>query len=147
MTDHTQHGWEDKTPDQQQDFVSTPNLARTDKDLIIKDFYTFNNIEFNNKKGQKVGYTKVFTTYTALTTDYYLGCVQTSTMTLQLPPITIVGKGKKYTIKDESGTAATNIITVNGYNSELFDGASSTQISTNYGSITVISSDSYWNLI
>ena len=41
--------------------------------------------------------------------------------------------GNQYTIKDESGAAATNNITIQGVSSQTIDGASTKVISTNYG--------------
>ena len=56
-------------------------------------------------------------------------------------------KGKKYTVKDESGGAAGNNITIVGASGELFDGAASSVIATNYGSRTVVARNGAWWVI
>lgn len=45
--------------------------------------------------------------------------------------------GQELILKDISGTASTNVITVDTANSELIDGAASVQINSNYGSLTL----------
>lgn len=50
----------------------------------------------------------------------------------------------KITVKDESGLASTNNITISTEGSETIDGASTYTINNNYGSITFYSSGSNW---
>ena len=76
--------------------------------------------------------------YTVISTDYYLS-VQSSggAITIRLPnaPAT----GQVYTIKDSSGAASTNNVTVTTVGGTvLIDGVTSTTILGNYGSISVI---------
>lgn len=76
--------------------------------------------------------------------DYWLGVTDTSVArTVTLP--TAVGRvGKAFVVKDESGLAGTNAITVDGSGSETVDGSSSVSISANYGSVRLMSDGSNW---
>lgn len=83
------------------------------------------------------------TPYTALATDEIIG-VDTSTLaiTVNLPQINTIGGGdnhKKYFIIDESGDAAANNITISGTGGDTINGAASTLIATNYGSVSLYS--------
>lgn len=83
-------------------------------------------------------------TYTALATDYFL-CVDTATapVTITLPTGVL---GTVYIIKDCSGDAATNPITINGTGGQLVDGSSAT-INTPYGSISLIFNGTEWSIV
>jgi len=83
-------------------------------------------------------------TYTALSTDYYL-CVDTSTnaVTITLPTGIL---GTVYIIKDCSGDAATNPITVNGTGGQMIDLSTAT-IDAPYGSIQLIFNGVEWNIV
>jgi hypothetical protein len=78
-------------------------------------------------------------------TDYYIGCNGTGII-LTLPPGVGVVAGKSYFIKDESGLAATNHITVNG-NGNLIDGNSSLTIVVNYLSLGILWTGTKWSII
>lgn len=83
-------------------------------------------------------------TYTALPTDYYL-CVDTSTnaVTITLPTGIL---GTVYIIKDCSGDAATNPITINGTGGQLVDLSAAT-INVPYGSVQLIFNGVEWNIV
>jgi hypothetical protein len=55
--------------------------------------------------------------------------------------------GRVLTIKDETGNAATNNITVDTEGAETIDGAASKTVSTNYGYISVYSDGSNWFVV
>lgn len=55
--------------------------------------------------------------------------------------------GRVITVKDESGAAGTNNITIATEGSETIDGAATSVISTNYGSVTVYSDGTNWFVI
>jgi len=76
--------------------------------------------------------------------DYIIGITDTSVARTITLPTAALASGKTYVIKDESGVAATNNITVVGAGGETFDGAANTVISTNYGGVTVYSDGSNW---
>ena len=82
-------------------------------------------------------------TYTALATDYFL-CVDTATnaVTITLPTGIL---GTVYIVKDCSGDASTNAITVNG-TGQLVDGSSAT-IDTPYGAIQFIFNGVEWSIV
>lgn len=82
--------------------------------------------------------------YTVLLTDIGFGWIiaVTSTAaarTITLPLANVVPAGFQLTIKDESGAAGTNAITIARSNTDLIDGATSVSINTNYGSRTLYS--------
>ena len=86
-----------------------------------------------------LAYTSVTTTpYVVLSTDEYLGVTTSSlAITIELPnaPAT----GRTYTIKDSTGNASTNNITVTTVGGAvLIDGATTFVMNTNYESINVI---------
>lgn len=82
-------------------------------------------------------------TYTALATDYML-CVDTATtpVTITLPTGIL---GTVYIIKDCSGDANTNQITING-TGQLVDGSSAT-INVSYGSVQLIFNGVEWSIV
>ena len=73
--------------------------------------------------------------YTIQTTDYYIGVNYAGAVALNLPASPI--SGQSIIIKDQSGAARTNNITVSG-NGHTIDGSASIVLNTNYISITVI---------
>lgn len=82
--------------------------------------------------------------YTTLTTDYVI-LVDTSaarTITPMASPVT----GQMYVIKDNVGSAAANNITVTPSGKNI-DGAASTTINVNFGSITIVYNGTQWNII
>jgi len=91
--------------------------------------------------------------YTILLTDVGFGWViaVTSTAaarTITLPLANTVPAGWQITVKDESGGALTNNITIARAGSDLIEGATSNSINTNYGSRTLYSDGvSNWFLI
>ena len=81
-------------------------------------------------------YTGTATSYQVLGTDAIIGVTSTAAArTITMPAGTLTA-GQWWRIKDESGGAATNNITIsgNGYN---IDGAASVVINTNYGSMDI----------
>lgn len=84
--------------------------------------------------------------YTVLATDHTIGVSSTAApRTITLPAAGRV-QGQRYEIKDESGGAGTNNITVSG-NGANIDGASTYVINTNYGSVTVYWTGSAWAIL
>ena len=89
--------------------------------------------------------TATATSYSVLSSDHYIAVTDTSsarTITLQSSGI---GAGHVNVIKDESGAAGTNNITVqvNG-GVKTIDGAASVAINTNYGSLRVYYNGTNW---
>ena len=87
--------------------------------------------------------TGLLTTYSALVTDYYIGCKAGITVNL---PTTGLTAGKQFLVKDESGTAASNHITIAG-GGNLIDGQTSLILVINYGSVTLLWTGSVWSIV
>ena len=123
-----------------QDFTSSPNVTRTDKTLVVKDFYIANDTEFINKRGQKVGRLAIDTrvtgaVYSVAAQDYLVGLTHLSyAPTIGLPKPSLAGIGKVYLVKDEVGGATTTTITIVSDGEKTIDGATSATISANYDS-------------
>lgn len=81
--------------------------------------------------------------YTAKAGDRVIGVNRAGAVTVTLPT-TEVRKGRVYTVKDESGAAATNNITVATEGSETIDGSATDTIGENYGAKTYYSDGSNW---
>jgi len=84
-------------------------------------------------------------TYTILVTDYYLGVDSTSNqVALTLPAAATAGAGKTYIMKDETGAASSNDITITGDGSETIDGAGTLTVNQPYVSIGLYTDGSNW---
>lgn len=82
------------------------------------------------------------TSYNATANDYYLGIDTISTSSVILP---VSENGKVYIIKDLSGNASSNPITVTA--SAPIDNASSYIINTNFASITLVFNGVEWSVV
>jgi hypothetical protein len=73
-------------------------------------------------------------TYTCTASDFIIGVNRAGAVTITIPTLDIT-KGRRYGwfIKDESGAAGTNNITIATEGSETIDGAGTLVISANYG--------------
>jgi hypothetical protein len=77
--------------------------------------------------------------------DYFIGfdtVTTTYTLTLKLAPNT----GQYYIVKDVTGHAATNNITISG-NGKNIDGAANYVIAINFGSVGIIYDGTRWNIV
>jgi hypothetical protein len=84
---------------------------------------------------------RVTADHTVLREETYVGVTDTSSArTITLPQKMV--DGSIIVVKDESGAAGTNNITVSRGGTDTIDGATSTAISSNYGAVTVISNGS-----
>jgi hypothetical protein len=85
--------------------------------------------------------------YTATSSNYLIGFTSLSTgRTVTLPAASTM-TNKTIIIKDESGSAGTYNISVEGAGSETIDGTETKVINTNFGSITIYSNGSNWFVI
>lgn len=82
--------------------------------------------------------TEVTGTYTIADSDHYLAVQGGYTVTLSGPL-----EGRRVVVKDEAGTAGSSTITVAG----TIDGATNKTITTNYGSLHLISDGTNWFII
>jgi hypothetical protein len=83
------------------------------------------------------------TPYTALLTDYLLDVAVPGPASVILP---ISPVGNVFIVKDFSGTASSNNITITGLGS-LIDGEPSANITTNYGSLEFIFNGFQWSIV
>lgn len=82
--------------------------------------------------------------YTVLKSDVFVGATSSAAraITLSASP----QKGQRHTIKDITGTAATNNITITPASGNI-DGAATFVININFGSVTVIYNGTQWNVM
>ena len=80
-------------------------------------------------------------TYSVLTSDYYVGVNFTGSggSTLTLPDAATMNSGQTIIIKDESGQAASYNILINADTGQEIDGQASQTIESNYGAISLYS--------
>lgn len=82
------------------------------------------------------------TPFTAALTDYFLGVNIAGPSSIILP---VSPLGTVFIIKDISGNASTNTITITGLGT-LIDGAANATISANFGSIQLIFNGTQWSI-
>jgi len=81
---------------------------------------------------------QISSTYTASTTDYYLGINSTSgIVAVRLPSAATLADGQTYMIKDEGGAASTNNITIFASGSQTIDGSNSVVLESPYSALGV----------
>jgi hypothetical protein len=93
---------------------------------------------------QSVQRTAVAADYAVSDRDYYIGVTDTAARRTITLPTACERAGRVYVIKDESGGAATQPITVKAKAGETIDGAGTLTITANYGVVRVISSGKSW---
>lgn len=128
---------------------NVPTSAAFDFTVNGTSVATLDATKLTLKKGLAYNTTTVSsTTYTILATDFYVGVTSTSSaVTLTLPALSSVAVGTTFVVKDESGAAGTNAITVARAGSDLIDGGTSFAVDTDYGSITIVARASGWYVI
>ena len=95
--------------------------------------------------GQIVNRVTTATNYTVLVTDYIIGVTSTSAVrTITLPAATSDNTGQVYIVKDESGGAATNNISVVVNGGGLIDDTSTAVLTQNYEARQFYSSGAQW---
>lgn len=139
MIDFKQYELVPNQEQQNNDFTSAGNIARTDKDLNVKDSFIHTDVETKMLRGQKFRRTAISTlifgsVYSVSSSEFLLAITSLSyAPTIGLPRPTIVGEGKTFIVKDEVGGAATTTITIRSAGEENIDGVSTSTITTNYG--------------
>ncbi len=144
---HKQTNLEDPTPPES-GFTSADNVEYTDKDLNIKDFFGFDDIEFWNTHGESKHLKIVNEDYYIQPTDHFIGVISTSAArTVYLPSVRLCTHGKQFIVFDAGGSAASNLITVSG-NGTTINLDATKGISTNFGKMEVMTNRERWyNLI
>jgi len=79
--------------------------------------------------------------------DYFGVGWTSSSVTFNLPPLSGVINGKVITIKDETGLASINPITINANGSDKIDGLNQVIIQINYASLSIIKKSNGWWII
>lgn len=83
--------------------------------------------------------------YTIEKEDYYVGVTDTSApRTITLPALDSVPLWVEYIVKDESGGAGANNITIDGDGAETIDGAATKVINSNYGVFRLLRGATAW---
>jgi len=132
-------------------FISAGSLVRTDKDLVIKDYYNFNETESTNSKGRKLGLTLVrggmASIYALQLSDLLVGVQDvTISRTVKLPAASVAGIGKLYFVKDISGSALATSISIVPTGTDTINGDTSTSIADNYGFMGFFTDGNNWFL-
>jgi hypothetical protein len=107
--------------------------------IIITSVPASNLINFTISNFTPFAYVQVTgpTTYNALTTDYFISCNPTGgAITINLPAAPT--KYHMYVIKDRTGAASTNNITIQSSGGVLIDGAATYVLEGNFGAITLL---------
>ena len=85
--------------------------------------------------------------YTALVSDVVIAITDTTApRTVTLPALS-GNTGKMFIIKDATGGAATNNITIDANAAETIDGAATQLINANYGSVTIVADVGGWLML
>ena len=114
------------------------------QDLNFRQIY-FDLYRLNDAlSGLKLNRTAVATSYTALLDDYLIGVTSTAAARTITLPARALEVGKHYVVKDESGGAAANNITIDPEGTVQIDGGATATISTNYGVVRLYSDGSKW---
>ena len=131
-------------------FIGIYNLAGTNPITLFDLFYIVitlsnprpgpTNPAITGSNGRLLlSYTATPISYQVLGTDAIIGVTSTAAARTITMPNASLTTGQQWEIKDESGAAATNNITVSG-NGFNIDGAATYVINTNYGSVSI-----YWS--
>lgn len=132
------------------DFISSDSVLRTDKILNIKDRVIINDKDLINRVGQTFSRTPFTVSstnavYSVAAQDFLIGVTSlVFAPFIGLPKPSLAGVGKNYIVKDEAGGAATTTITIQSAGEENIDGASSSTITTNYGSKEFYTDGANW---
>ncbi len=127
------------------DFVSSPNVVRLDKSLVVKGFFSVNDTDSIFRHGQIIARKAISGNYSIATLDFVVGITSLATAPIiGLPRPKLVGNGKTYIIKDEVGGAGTTTITIRSTGEENIDGSATSTLTTNYQSKSFYSDGSNW---
>lgn len=98
-----------------------------------------NNVTVTIGGGIDYGRTEVTTTITASTSSRILGVTASSAIEIRLPSAADYTSGQYFTVKDESGAADVNNITILASGSQKIDGVSSIVLESPYAAVNIYS--------
>lgn len=117
--------------------TSSNFLVLEDNKLSLRDF----NVNYNVYDVNVMTYSATVSNYGK---DYFGVGYTSSSVTFNLPSLSTIIDGKVVTIKDETGLASVNPITINTNGSDTLDGLTQSQLSINYGSLSFIKKSNGW---
>lgn len=125
-------------------YINVPTGAGIDLRVNAIKQFGVTATETSISQGLRINVTETATSYTVLLTDNIIGVTSTaSARTITLPSAVTAGIGKVFTIKDQSGGAASHNITIASSGGNI-DGASTYAINSDYKSIDVYSNGTNW---
>jgi hypothetical protein len=83
-------------------------------------------------------------TYTHLVTDQWMGCNRAGAIQINLVTAAVAKEGYWAIVKDESGNASTNNITINANGLDVIDGAGTYVLNVDYGSVNIYCTGTTW---
>lgn len=132
MDEFENHNLEDTVPEQ--DWISSANVVRTDKTLVVKNFFVVNDSEAQFNRGQRISRKAVSGNYTLAVIDYLVGVTSFAIApSIGLPKPSMAAQGKIYVVKDEVGGASSTTITIKSDGEKTIDGGTSLTITSAYG--------------
>jgi hypothetical protein len=120
---------------------STTGLAGNERNIRGSSNFLFDagsNV-FTVNSGMVHGRRSIAANYTVDAGDYFIGCNQTSSVTITLPYASSVSSGQTFTIKDETGQADSRTISIIRQGSNTIDGQQKITIDSPYGAINLYS--------
>lgn len=133
-------------PPKDDNFEQSASLVKTNKVFSVKGKHIFNDQQHINRLGQTFGRTAFSgSVYSASTSDFLVAVTSlVLAPSVGLPKPSLAGVGKTFIVKDEVGGAATTTITVRSASEETIDGASTSTITTNYGTKSYYTDGANW---
>jgi hypothetical protein len=147
---HVDNGYAVLTNGSTQTFINGPAAGSTIFFRIgnsASSVATVTTDTFNQLRGQRVNRTAVAANYTQLLSDYIIGVTSTAaprTITLIASSNYSAANPGVIVVKDESGGAAANNITIDGNGAETINGAATLVINTNYGVAVLYNNGTGW---
>jgi len=122
----------------------TPSPPATN-DVRLNEFLEFQTNFLRN--APTFNQVRVSANYNIIKSDCYIGVTSTSAArSLTLPPIISVFLNAMMIIKDESGGAAANNITINCFGADTIEGVTNKIINSNYGVLRLVRGPTQWFL-
>jgi hypothetical protein len=84
--------------------------------------------------------------YTLQPNDHFIHVIHSATAEIMIATVELI-KGRKFTVKDATGDAAINNITISTQNTAKIDGLDTFVLNTNYESVTFYSDGTNWFVI